>query len=319
MAGAGAWSFGLPKEADAAADSTRRRIVMSSPPATIWPMRASPTTAVHLSVSIVVHNSDPQRLWQTLQSLVLAARAARRAGSLSRLTLLLVDNASQAAYRADLERRLQDWPGDTFIEVCCHMQPDNRGFGAGHNAVLEGLDSDLHLVLNPDVELREDTLAIGVAALAEGRGIALVSPRVVGARGEQEFLCKRYPSVLTLLLRGFAPAVLRRRFDRRLAHYEMRELRDAREPVDVPIASGCFMLLPTAVLRAVGGFDEAFFLYFEDFDLSLRLRHGGRLQYRPDMCIVHHGGYAARKGLRHVLYFLRSALRFFSRHGWRWV
>jgi GT2 family glycosyltransferase len=282
-------------------------------------MYASPTTAVHLSVSIVLHNSAPVRLWQALDSLVAAAMVARREGLLDRLTLFLVDNASRPDYRAELQRRLEDWPGESFIEARCLLRKDNRGFGTGHNAVLEGLDSDLHLVLNPDVELRENSLVRGIGALSEGRGVALVCPRVFGENGEQEYLCKRYPSVLTLLLRGFAPRALRRRFDGRLAHYEMRELRETSGPVDVRIASGCFMLLPTAVLRAVGGFDEKFFLYFEDFDLSLRLGAGGRLVYRPEVCIVHHGGYAARKGLRHVLYFLVSAVRFFSRHGWRWV
>jgi GT2 family glycosyltransferase len=79
------------------------------------------------------------------------------------------------------------------------------------------------------------------------------------------------------------------------------------------------MLAPTPALRAVGGFDERYFLYFEDFDLSLRLGEHGRLVFEPAMRIVHHGGYAARKGLRHVRYFLRSGIRFFNDHGWRWI
>jgi hypothetical protein len=79
------------------------------------------------------------------------------------------------------------------------------------------------------------------------------------------------------------------------------------------------MLLRTAAVQAVGGFDDAFFLYFEDFDLSLRLGRQGRLVFDPAMAIVHHGGYAASKGRHHLKYFIQSGLRFFNRHGWRWV
>jgi GT2 family glycosyltransferase len=59
-------------------------------------------------------------------------------------------------------------------------------------------------------------------------------------------------------------------------------------------------------------------MYFEDFDLSLRLAKEAGIAYEPAARIVHHGGGAARKGLRHVLWFVASAFRFFSRHGWRW-
>ena len=85
------------------------------------------------------------------------------------------------------------------------------------------------------------------------------------------------------------------------------------------LASGCFMLLRAHSLATVGGFDERYFLYFEDFDLSLRLAQLGEVQYLPEMQIIHHGGYAARKGWRHIAMFLRSGIRFFQDHGWRWV
>jgi GT2 family glycosyltransferase len=150
-------------------------------------------------------------------------------------------------------------------------------------------------------------------------GIALVSPHVTGGDGRQEFLCKRYPSVLVLLLRAFAPRFVQERFRSRLDRYEMADVCGAGERVDVTLASGCFMLVPTRLLKTVGGFDERYFLYFEDFDLSLRLGACGRLVFDPAVRIVHHGGYAARKGPRHVAYFIRSGVRFFRQHGWCWI
>ena len=132
----------------------------------------------------------------------------------------------------------------------------------------------------------------------------------MGGNGEQEFLCKRYPSVLVLFLRGFAPRFVRRLFNRHLATYEMRDLCSGEHQANVAIASGCFMLLRTSALQAVGGFNEAFFLYFEDFDLSLRLGRLGRLVFDPAMRIVHHGGYAASKGRLHLKYFINSGVMF---------
>ena len=78
------------------------------------------------------------------------------------------------------------------------------------------------------------------------------------------------------------------------------------------------MLIRGAALRAVGGFDERYFLYFEDFDLSLRLAGQGAVEYLPAMVVRHYGGGSAAKGWRHRWLFLRSGVRFFSDHGWRW-
>ena len=282
-------------------------------------MPASPQSPVHLSVSIVLHNSSMELFRHTLQSLQHSVQAAHQTGCLTHVAVYIVDNASNVEYRAQLAREIVSWPQDDAFHLEYIPQPDNLGFGYGHNAVLEKLSSEVHLILNPDVELDGDTLREGLSALLGSDETVLLSPRVFGPGGEQEFLCKRYPSVLVLLLRGFAPAFVCRLFRRRLAAYEMRDQCGGEERADIAIASGCFMLTRTAALRAIAGFDEEFFLYFEDFDLSLRLAQQGRLVYEPAMRIVHQGGYAASKGLRHLKYFITSGVMFFNRHGWRWI
>lgn len=282
-------------------------------------MHSVPQSRIQLSVSIVLHNSCLMLLRRTLHSLFIAIREAQQTDCLRDVTVTLVDNASGKYYREELETLVANWPESAGCQLTCSLQPGNRGFGHGHNTVIEGLKSDYHLVLNPDVELEKDTLCVGLSALEANKDIVLVSPRVNGEGGDQEFLCKRYPTVLVLLLRGFAPGFLLRLFRNRLSAYEMRDQCRGDRPVDVAIASGCFMLTRSPVLRAVGGFDEGFFLYFEDFDLSLRLEGRGRLVFEPSMRILHHGGYAANKGGRHVRYFVTSGIRFFNRHGWRWI
>ena len=77
------------------------------------------------------------------------------------------------------------------------------------------------------------------------------------------------------------------------------------------------MLCRTELLQKVQGFDENYFLYFEDFDLSLRIGKIADIVYLPSMRIVHAGGHAARKGIRHLLMFVKSAWYFYNTYGWR--
>ena len=274
---------------------------------------------VRLTVSIVIFNSALDLLQRTLDSVYRSAHAARASGSLDGIRLHLVNNTPDPGYREQLNRLVERWPHSSDCPLSYHEPADNLGFGAGNNSVSALLDSDYHLVLNPDVELAEDALTLGLQRMASGPDIVLLSPSVCGPDGEREYLCKQYPSVLLLLLRGFAPALLRRPFRQRLEEYEMRAACSTDELVSVPLASGCFMLLRTAALRRVGGFAERYFLYFEDFDLSLRLASQGRVAFDPRVRIVHYGGYASRKGWHHRALFMRSALRFFREHGWRWI
>lgn len=89
-------------------------------------------------------------------------------------------------------------------------------------------------------------------------------------------------------------------------HYELRDRLgpETKTPVGgIPIASGCFMLMKADVARTAGGFGSTYFLYFEDFDLSLRLAQHGDIVYLPAMRIRHAGGGAGRKGWRHLVMF----------------
>lgn len=270
-----------------------------------------------LTVSIVVYNSSLELLSRTLHSLQVATRRVVPE-LLSGVVVTLVDNASDLEYRSGLAGLIDRMPPAAGFSVERADLPQNLGYGAGHNRALAGNRGTFHLVLNPDVELAEDALLAGVNHLQSEPGAVLLSPRAQGPDGEQEFLCKRYPSVLVLLMRAFAPGLGQTLFAARMAEYQMSDACSGAEPAEIPLASGCFMLVRGEALRSVGGFDDAYFLYFEDFDLSLRLAPLGQLLYLPSMQIVHHGGYAGRKGLSHVKLFISAGIRFFRQHGWRW-
>lgn len=282
-------------------------------------MESASPASVSLSVSIVLHHSPVGIVQQTLQSLQQSVAGAIAAGALADARVMVVDNSLCDDYRREIENGLEGWLADGSLPWSYVQARSNGGYGAGHNIAIAQVESDYHLILNPDVELADSALLRGLQRLEADSTIALQSPAVRAESGAQEFLCKRYPTVLVLLLRAFAPGFLRRPFRRQLDWYEMRDQCAGSEAVEVMLASGCFMLVRTASLQAVGGFRDEYFLYFEDFDLSMRLAAQGRLEFNPAMRIIHHGGYAARKGSRHLRYFIRSGIRFFNNYGWRWI
>jgi len=259
-----------------------------------------------LTVSVVLFRPDAALLRATLDSLVIASREADLVPE-----LFLIDNGGSDAALAGLAL-----PGDWRVHVLAGH--GNVGFGCGHNLSLNGA-GEFHLVLNPDLELAPEALREALAFLSAHPHCGLLVPAVRWDDGRVQYLCKRVPTVFDLFLRGFAPAWLRRRFAARMARYEMQDLIGDEVVWDPPLVSGAFMFVRSTVLRRLGGFDRRFFLYFEDYDLSLRAAGETRIAYVPAVKVVHHGGHAARKGLRHIGMFVRGAALFYRLHGWKWI
>ena len=258
------------------------------------------------------------QLASTLSSLAAAVSTLRGRDPELETLVYLVDNSESGVISArdfeDLQSLLQ--PASTQLVLI--QGNGNLGYGGGHNLAIRTSRSRYHLILNPDVLIQEDALLHGLEVLAEQEAAVAASPLAYTPDGERQHLCKRYPTVGLLLMRGFFPGLLRKRYQNRQADYEMHDLSEQEPTPGVPIISGCFMLCKRDALSAVGGFDDRYFLYFEDFDLSLRLGKSGHLVHVPAMQIVHAGGNTASKGLRHILQFARSGLRFFNQWGWRW-
>ena len=272
-----------------------------------------------VSVSMVTFNSPLDLLGKTLGALNRAVGYAREQGVALELQLLLVDNSLNTTYRGRVHDLVSKDSQQHGTECLIWHPGSNIGYGAAHNQALQKVDSDFHLVLNPDVEMDEDALYIAYRYLKQQPDVVMVSPRASDAAGRAQYLCKRYPSVLALWLRAFAPEFLKSWFRNYLYSYELRDNCNGHAVADVPLVSGCCMYARTDALRAVAGFSDHFFMYFEDFDLSLRLHPVGRLVYLSSMHIVHHGGYSARKGWRHISMFVKSGWTFFQRHGWCWI
>jgi GT2 family glycosyltransferase len=268
-----------------------------------------------LSVSVVVYRPERQELAQTLQSLALAFDALAEVYPSIGLSVCLVDNGGLPDMTAAVDELCSR--GATCSVIAGQ---GNVGYGRGHNLAIGRSASAYHLVLNPDIDLDRDALKCALEFLERHQDVGLLTPRIGDEGGRIQYLCRRFPTLLDLLVRGFLPARARGFFKERLARYEMQDLINDRDIVwDPPIVSGCFMLFRTSVLKTLAGFDPRYFLYFEDYDLSLRTHEVARIAYMPAVRVLHHGGGAARKGSAHIRMFAASAFRFFNRFGWKWV
>ena len=268
-----------------------------------------------LSISIVVYLPDPAWLGITLESLVSALANARHAGAMRRAKICLVDNqatSSTSPFSLPLDTACKDFG---WIETVVIAGQGNIGYGRANNLAISGCtEFDFHLVLNPDVKLAEDAITNALRYLQQHSECAMVSPVATAPDGQPLYLAKRIPDIFTLALRGFAPDWIKQRFRVRLDAYERKEMPYDATLTDVVIASGCFMLIRRNALVRTGGFDPAFFLYFEDFDLSYRISRFSGIARLPDVRIVHAGGDAAAKGRWHVWLFVRSGLHFYWKH-----
>lgn len=268
-----------------------------------------------LSISIVVYRPDIQQLNSTLADLRAACRAvyAKRPGQ--PIALSLIDNGGLPEGLACLDELRASGVVCTVI-----TGQGNVGYGRGHNLAIQRSRSRYHLILNPDIDLAPGSLQQALDFLEAQPEVGLLTPWIGDECGCQQFLCRRYPTLLDLFVRGFLPTALQRLFSRRLARYEMHDQINDRDVVwDPPIVSGCFMLFRTSVLKQLAGFDSRYFLYFEDYDLSLRTHAVARVAYVPNVRVLHHGGGASRKGSSHIRMFISSAYKFFNRFGWKWL
>lgn len=256
-----------------------------------------------LTISIVVFRPDPATIRETIASL---AQALIPVGQ-HRTKLFIIDNSPKESGR----EWLRAIPSTlAFEHISGH---GNIGYGRANNLVIDRLGR-YHLVLNPDVVMEPEALSNALAFLENCPQCGLITPAAFHPDGRRQYLCKRYPSLLDLFLRGFGPPVVQRLFHRRLNRYEMRDTINDQVVWDPPVVSGCFMLFRSDVFRRLDGFDSRYRLYFEDFDISLRAGRITRIAYVPTVRIVHSGGLTARKGLWHIREFIRSAGVFFSAH-----
>ncbi len=199
-----------------------------------------------------------------------------------------------------------------------YLPSANVGFGSAHNLALralEGTAAAFHLMLNPDILFGEEVLPSLMGVFAEHPRAVRVMPRVQFPDGREQKLCKLLPMPLDFALRRFLPRSLQVLAQGRLDRYELKGLADA-PSVHVPFLSGCFIFSRWDTLRAVGGFDERYFLYMEDVDLCRRMAAQGDLLYWPAVYVTHGFHRGSHVSFQLMLRHLQSSWHYYNRWGW---
>lgn len=196
-----------------------------------------------------------------------------------------------------------------------YLPHDNNGYGGGHNVALrEALKagSKYHLVVNPDVWFGPEVMPELVQYMEEHGDVGQMMPKVLYPNGNIQRLAKMLPTPLDMFGRLCMPDFLIRR---RNTIYELKQS-GFTKILNVPYLSGCFMFLRMSAIEDVGMFDEQFFMYAEDIDLTRRIHQRYRTLYYPCTTIYHTFTRGSRKSLRLMRIHIVNIILYFSKWGW---
>ena len=246
-----------------------------------------------ITASLVIYHNPRQEIESLLCS-VLHSPISR---------LYIIDNSRNDIYR-DLTHRSRR---------IHYIHNANDGYGAAHNIALREairLGAKYHVVLNPDITFGKGVIETLAAYSSAHKRVGWMMPKVVYPNGEIQHLCKLLPTPFDLIARRFIPkrflAKSRERFNPKI---------DNRQVV-MPYLSGCFIFLRVSALKRVGLFDERFFMYGEDLDLSRRMHTRYKTLYYPLVTVTHAHraeSYHSRKMLK---IHLQNIVRYFNKWGW---
>ena len=201
------------------------------------------------------------------------------------------------------EVRLDVTQYDFPIRVLRNLAP--KGFGANHNTAFMDSSADFFCILNPDIRLTQNPFP-PLLELARQSDVGVVAPRVFNSSGQREDSERRFPTPWELL--------------KKIAGGKSAVWLDA-HPVSSPDwIAGMFMLFPRSVFEELHGFDERYFLYYEDVDLCARLALAGyKRLVCSDVTVVHDARRSSHGNLRYAAMHLQSIFRFFFSDVYRQV
>lgn len=248
-----------------------------------------------ITASIVTYRTKPEELLR-VASCALKEPIER---------LYVVDHSPTDELRAHL-------PSDPRVE---YLRRPNRGYGAGHNvAIRRAMEAgaDYHAVLNPDIYWDGAVIEPLAQYMDRHPDTGQMLPKVLYPDGRLQYTCKLIPTPWDLIAHRFMPPSLVRK---RLARFRLEKSGYDRV-MDVPYMHGCFMMLRIEALRSEGLFDERFFMYPEDIDLTRRIHEKWRTLFYPPLQIYHAHAAESRKSWKMLRIHAANMVKYFNKWGW---
>jgi len=197
--------------------------------------------------------------------------------------VIIVDNNSTE----NIDSLTRDFPQIKLIK-----NQANLGMGAGNNIGVKEASGKYLLILNPDTELKPNTLDLLLRYAKEHPEVGVIGPKIMYPDGERQISCYRFPDFFMPLYRRTFFGQINKSY---LKNYLMQNF-DLDQTTQADWLMGSCLLIPAEIFRAVGGFDERFFMYFEDTDLCRKIwAINKKIIYFPFAEIIHHHGRASAK------------------------
>lgn len=219
--------------------------------------------------------------------------------------LYIIDNSRNDAFRI-LEKR---------SEKIRYIHNENNGYGAAHNiAIKKSIEqgAKYHVILNPDIIFQAGSIESLTKFMDFHPEVGSVMPNIVYPNGRSQRLCKLLPTPFDIFARRFFPKSWMKK---RNAKYEMHFM-GYDKIWNCPNLSGCFMFLRIDILKQIGGFDDRFFMYFEDTDLIRRIHTVSKTVFYPDVTIIHAHKAEHRTNKFLLKASIKSAIKYFNKYGW---
>jgi len=249
-----------------------------------------------ISASLVLYNTDVKMVQESINSYFNSSISG---------SLWIIDNSEDAKYKY-----LDSFnPNITYVNSI-----NNLGYGRAHNIALRNFieKTDYHIILNPDISFNKDVIEDLVEYLDSNNNIGLVAPKAVYPDGTPQSNGRLIPSPIHLILRRFFSIS---KLDIKINHdYELKDKNESNYLT--PVVLGSFMMFRNLALKKIGLFDERFFLYPEDIDISRRMfeKYDNIIYVKKQF--IHHHYQESYKNNKMLFTHIKEMIKYFNKWGW---
>ncbi|SDB26665.1 hypothetical protein SAMN02910317_01321 [Ruminococcaceae bacterium FB2012] len=252
------------------------------------------------SVSIVTYNSIDD-IGEVLNCL-------QKSDIFQDIETFVIDNCSTDG---TVDYVVKNYP---FVKVIKNKR--NGGYGYGHNAAIGKIHSKVHFIINPDIRFDTELIRKTGNFLLNSKSTVICTPEMVSENGDFVFPPKAQPKLHLIFARFFRKI---RFFEKWRKEYSMHEkvMNNDGKPFNIDFCSGAFMAIKTKYYKKVKGFDDRYFLYYEDADLTRKLLKYGACKCVPSLSVIHEGKRAAYHSLKCSMIMISSMVKYFSKWGFK--
>lgn len=252
-----------------------------------------------LNISIVLYKNNPTQIANLLEDIF-------NSQNIQLNKVYLVDNSPDNRLQSLMQQKAKT----EYIPA--HHNP---GYGSAHNlAINKSIENNIkhHLVVNPDIRFARHELANLIQFMEQNTHAGLVMPKVIYPDGKVQHLCKLLPNPFNIFARRFMP----RNYVNQMNFTYTMQWTDYNKLMQVPYLSGSFMLFRVSDLQQLGGFDERFFMYFEDTDITRRFFRHGKAWFYPHATVTHEHNQESYRSLKMLWIHTQNMIRYFNKYGW---